>query len=75
MNKERRKELRRIVVELEQLQSDLETVAAEERDAFDSVGENLQQTDRVREWEDNADKLDDAVSVFEEIIDAINEVV
>lgn len=74
MNNIRRKELKRIIAGLQELQGVLEGVATEERDAFDSLSEGLQASMMGQTLEENADKLDEAVEMFEEIIEVIEEV-
>ena len=74
MNNTRRKELKRIVAMLQELQSKLEGVATDERDAFDALSEGLQASMMGQTLEENSDKLDEAVAIFEEIIELIEEV-
>lgn len=55
MNKSRRNELSRIADELENLREDLDSVASEERDAYDNLPESLQESERGCAMEEAAD--------------------
>jgi len=71
MNNERRKEIARIIGELQQLQSDIENVLGEEQDAFDNMPEGLQQSDRGQAAENAIDELESATSAVEEAVSAL----
>lgn len=74
MNKDRRQELARICVRLEDVLSDLEAVQAEEEDCRDNTPENLQGTERYAECEEACDNLDAAVTGVNDAIDAISQI-
>lgn len=75
MNKERRKKLESIAGELYMLKDKLEEVMEDERDAFDSLPESLQESERGQDMEQNADDLEEQVGNLDDIIDAINDVI
>lgn len=74
MNNIRRKGLSAIIDELQKLQYELESIATDERDAFDSLSEGLQASMMGQTLEENSDKLDDATALFDEIIELIEDV-
>lgn len=80
MNNERRKRIGVIhdrltaaVEKWEDLKSEVEELAGEEREAFDNLSEGLQQSDQGQRSEAAADALDEAVSSLESIIEYISE--
>lgn len=76
MNKERRKRLEKVIEQLEELQSEVQAIAEEEREAYDNL-DNIGQgeTDRANQIYENADTLEGLDSDFESIKDSINEVI
>ena len=81
MNKERRKAIERIESLLSEAKSKLEDantelleIAQAERDAFDSMPEGLQQSDKGQQAESAADALEDAQSELEDAIIALESV-
>ena len=74
MNANRRKEIAKIVTELEELKSRLETVLEEEQEYYDNVPENLQNSERYQESEEYISYMEDAVSEFDSIIDALSNI-
>lgn len=74
MNNIRRKGLSVIIDKLQKLQYELESIATDERDAFDSLSEGLQASMMGQTLEENSDKLDDATALFDEIIELIEDV-
>ena len=73
MNKQRRKELDKILATLNQVTKDLELVRDEESDAFDNLGDSLQQTERGQMMEQAVDNLDSAIDSLYEAIYSIEE--
>lgn len=71
MNNERRKDIDRILGELQQLQSDIDYVLGEEQDAFDNMSEGLQQSYRGQATENAIGELESANSAVEEAISAL----
>ena len=74
MNKARRKKLEEIIDQLEYLREDLDSVACEERDAYDNLPESLQESDRGCAMEEAAGELYDICSEMEELKDRIQSV-
>lgn len=74
MNKERRKEIERIVDELEDLRDRLNYVADEERDAFENMPESIQDSERGREMEEYADRLESAYDNLDSVIGDLQEI-
>lgn len=73
MNDARRKAIADIRERLDAIRSDIETIASDERDAFDNMPESLQQGDRGQQSEAAADALDEAVSDLETLVAALEE--
>lgn len=83
MNNDRRKEISRIIEEiesavstakekLEELQSSIESVRDEEQECMDNMPENLQGSERYETAEQAVENLDSAASSIEELIEAID---
>lgn len=68
MNAERRKAINAIKETLEGAKSELETLAQEERDAFDNMPEGMQQGDKGQKMEAAAEALDEAVSNVDDVL-------
>ncbi|HFV9293932.1 TPA: hypothetical protein ACIAIE_003788 [Serratia fonticola] len=66
MNADRRKRLSEFFVEIEIIKGKVEDVRDEEQEAFDSMPEGLQQSERGQ-------KLEMAISCIEEIIDGLEQ--
>lgn len=73
MNADRRKKLDEIRSKLEDAKWELESVASDERDAFDNMPESLQQGERGQAVEQAADTLDEAASDIDDILSKIEE--
>lgn len=75
MNKIRRKQLEQISAKLDEARCMLEEVMNDEQDAFDSMPESLQGSERgeqmdeyIYNMQEGVDNLEDLVSTLEEII-------
>lgn len=75
MNKSRRKELQRIIDQLEDLKDNLESIMSEEEDYRDSIPENLQGSARYEKADDACGSLDDAISSLEDAVSSIEEAI
>ncbi|WP_241164461.1 hypothetical protein [Serratia marcescens] len=64
MNADRRKRLSEIFVKIEQIKGEVEDIRDEEQNAFDSMPEGLQQSERGQSAEN-------AISCIEEVIDGL----
>lgn len=71
MNNQRRKTLADISAALESLREQLGDVHSEEQDAFDSMPEGLQDSERGQKAQEAIDQLDSAFSDLESAIEAI----
>ena len=71
MNKIRRKTLRDILEQLEELKDSLEEVQSEEEAYRDNMPENLQGSERYETADAACDNLSDAVSSLEDAISSI----
>ena len=74
MNNQRRKEIAKAVAMLDDVYDILDDVNCDENDAYDNMPENLQDGDRAFNMQDNIDKLDNACSSINEIMDSLNEI-
>lgn len=73
MNKVRRKRIDEVISKLQDLQSEINDILEEETDYRDNIPENMQQSERYENAENNCDNLqyasdsiDEAVSYLEE---------
>lgn len=73
MNNQRRKRIENLIKILEDLQPEIDSVAEEERDAFDNLPESLQQADRGSRMEEVADALEEVSSDIEDMIATLYE--
>lgn len=74
MNKDRRKRLGDIIAKLEELQSEIQSLAEEERECFDNMPEGLQESERGSAIEENADGLDETDSDLGSLLDTLNDI-
>lgn len=71
MNKIRRKSLRNIIDQLEELKNNLEDLQTEEEYYRDNMPENLQGSERYEQADEAVSNLEDAVSSLEDVISSI----
>lgn len=74
MNKQRRKIIEDCLGRLMDIKDELDCVRDEEESAKDATPENLQDTDRYYDMENNVDDLDSCVGLLDDALDTINEV-
>ena len=74
MNDKRRKQLRKILDELESISQRLESVYDEEYDAWNNVPENLSSSDQSEESSWSIDLMRTAVENLDVAIDKINDI-
>lgn len=74
MNKERRKCLEDVVINLVALKADLECIQCEEQESFDNMPESLQVSERGEAVEENANDLDSCSSDLQDVIDDLREI-
>ena len=72
MNKARRKEIQKIIKDIENL---VHSILSEEQDAFDNMPENLQSSWRGTESEDAQGSLESAIDALEEAIACLEEII
>lgn len=75
MNKQRRSILSKVIDELQNALSQLETIQEEESEAFDNMPEGLQSSSKGSQIEENIDVLEAAVSNIEDVIDSLGEMI
>ncbi len=75
MNKLTRKELESIIDELRSHQETLSALGDEEQDKADNMPDNLQMSERHDQYEETAEKLQDAASGLDDVIDLIQEAI
>lgn len=74
MNKDRRKQLQEALEKLEEARYIIESVCAEEQEAFDNMPESLQASDRGQRMEESISQLESADSDIEGILEVLNEI-
>jgi len=74
MNNQRRKEIRKGLKLLEEAKDIFEETGTDERDSYDNLPDNLQDSDKAYAMEEAADTLDDAVDAIEDMIDTIENI-
>lgn len=70
MNKDRRERIRKLIAELENINSEISDILSEEQDAFDNMPESLQEGERGDKAQEaisnlEAASLDDVISSLE----------
>lgn len=82
MNNTRRKDIKKLIEKLEDLQADmsvlleeLEDIRNEEQEAFDNIPDNLQETERYEKAENAVDNLNEAYDEFETMRDGIDDII
>jgi hypothetical protein len=73
MNNQRREEIQAVIDELAALRSRVEDLQNEEQESYDNMPEGLQQSERGEKAEQAASRLEDALTAFDEIEEALNE--
>jgi ABC-type transporter Mla subunit MlaD len=73
MNKERRTQIEEILNELGNLKDQVDALASDEQDAFDSMPEGLQNSDRGQSMEASADALDEAGALLSEVLGLLSD--
>lgn len=69
MNKDRRKEIEKLITQVDTLISETENVRDDEQSAYDNVPENLQDGEKATKMYDAIENLENAISSFEEVKD------
>ena len=74
MNKERRKRLDYVIDKPEELQAEVASIGEDEREAYDNLPDNLNDTDMANQMSENADDLDGLDGDFESLLDTLRDV-
>lgn len=75
MNAKRRKQLANAVEVLNNVLVLLEEVTADEQEAYDNLPDNLNDTDRATNMQENVDDMEDASSSLQDIIDQLQDII
>lgn len=75
MNKNRRKELKNIVDQLNDLKSSIDFVTDDERFAFDNLPESFQGSEKGEKIEENIDDLEEVIESIEECISTLEDII
>lgn len=75
MNKERRKTIREIMEQIEELKSSLEDCQWDEEEYRDNIPENLQGSERYEKADNAVSNIEDAVSNLEEVLSSLEEAI
>ena len=73
MNYIRRKQIEEVVQKLSDLQGDIESICADEQEAFDNLPESFQYSERGEAMQEAIDNLDYASSSIDDVIDYLTE--
>ncbi len=71
MNNKRRKQISEVLNSLEDLREAIESIHADEEDAFENLPESLEGSDRYDAMEEAVSNLEDAVDLVDELIEAL----
>ena len=74
MNKERRKRLDYVIEKLEELQAEVASIGEDEREEYDNLPDNLNDTDMANQMSENADDLDGLDGDFESLLDTLRDI-
>ena len=75
MNNLRRKAISALMEKLEVIYDELESITADEEEAFDNMPESLQESERGEKSQECIDNLNDVLSQIEDIKDLLDEVI
>lgn len=71
MNKERRTKIERVIKEIEQVKSSLQSILDDEQFAFDNIPENLQSSIR---GEESINCMDEAIAALDEAVEQLESI-
>jgi len=74
MNKERRKKIANVISKLEDLNNEIDSIREEEQDTFDSIPENLQESENGQLMQEAIENLENAFSDVESALESLNEI-
>lgn len=73
MNKERRKNIEAICLQIEELLGNLNTIQEEESEAFENLPEGIQDSERGQELSEKAEAIEEAISEITHQIEYLRE--
>ena len=71
MNNVRRKQIRKVIEALHPIYEDVNTLAEQEEESFDSLPESLQESERGEKMQEAAENLYEAVDMLDEAMNAL----
>lgn len=74
MNKERRSKITKIINQIEEAKSFLESVLADEESAFENMPENLQSSMRGEESEEAIDYMEEAIEALGSAVEQLESI-
>ena len=74
MNKERRNKINALKEQIDEIKSDLENIKCDEEISYDSIPDNLKESDRAQNSENAIDALDKAINSLEEAVSSLEEI-
>lgn len=75
MNNDRRKKIKKIIIDMESIKALLEDVLVDEESSFDNMPEGLQYSEKGEASQEAIDLMNEAVEGFEEVIDNLNSII
>lgn len=75
MNKERRRQLRQWSKKAGILKDELESILWDEQNYYDNIPENLQYSSRAEDSEEAIGYMEEAIEVFGEAIDKVDDII
>lgn len=73
MNKERRKRVNEAIQRIEEAKSEIEDILDEETEYRDNIPENMQQSERYENADNNCYNLQSAIDSIEEVVSSLEE--
>ena len=71
MNSCQRKEIRKLIDQLEEIKDAVEVFMSEEQDKIDNIPENLQMSEKADNMQETYSNLEEAESLLEEVVFAL----
>lgn len=71
MNNQRRKAIRAVLAMIEEARGPIEELRGEEQDAFDSMPESLQESERGERAQEAVEALEEAEMAIDELVSAL----
>ena len=74
MNRQRRKSLQKVINTLEEQRDELQRLAEEEQESYENLPDNLNDTEKAVEMQENAEGLEESQSDIDDIIERLYEI-